>query len=83
MGEVRQCEGADETDEGEMDADDAPAGEMPEDSEMGEADEASESRRPPQHGTLEHRGCAGEPVGSIANRYPHRGTPSSDLVRPQ
>ncbi len=47
---------SDETDEGEMDADDAPAGEMPEDSEMGEADEASESRRPPQHGSLEHRG---------------------------
>ncbi len=46
----------DEMQDGEMDADEAPAGEFPEDSEEGEADEASESRRPPIHGVLENRG---------------------------
>lgn len=46
----------DEMEDGEMEADDAPAGEMPEDAEMGDADEASEARRPPQYGDAAHRG---------------------------
>ncbi len=47
---------SDELDEGEMDADDSPSGDMPEDSEMGDADEASESKRPQTQGGHEHRG---------------------------
>ncbi|MDF2116417.1 cobaltochelatase subunit CobT [Roseiarcaceae bacterium H3SJ34-1] len=60
QGDAVEMEKADDSTEdmedGEMDADDAPAGEMPEDADMGDADEASESKRPPQHGTQEHRG---------------------------
>ncbi len=46
----------DEIEEGEMDAADAPAGEFPEDSDEGEADEASESKRPPTFGDMAGRG---------------------------
>ncbi len=46
----------DEMQDGEMDAADAPAGEFPEDSDEGEADEASESKRPPAHGAMENKG---------------------------
>ena len=46
----------DEIEEGEMDAADAPAGEFPEDSDEGEADEASESKRPPTFGDIAARG---------------------------
>ncbi len=46
----------DEMEDGEMEAEDAPSGEMPEDAEMGDADEASEARRPPQYGDAAHRG---------------------------
>ena len=42
--------------DGEMDTADAPAGEFPEDAEDGDADEASESKRPPSATTLEGRG---------------------------
>ena len=60
QGDAVEMEKADDSTEdmedGEMDADDAPAGEMPEDADMGDADEASESKRPPQHGSQEHRG---------------------------
>ncbi|HEV2574429.1 MAG TPA: cobaltochelatase subunit CobT [Beijerinckiaceae bacterium] len=49
-------ESTEDMEEGEMDADDAPAGEMPEDADMGDADEASENKRPPTHGAIEHRG---------------------------
>jgi cobaltochelatase CobT len=49
-------ESSDEIDEGEMEADDSPAGDMLEDTEMGDADEASESKRPPHQGAFEHRG---------------------------
>ncbi len=59
-GEAMQMEKSDDStedvEEGAMDADDAPAGELPEDSEMGDADEASESRRPPHQSVVEHRG---------------------------
>ncbi|MDB5571158.1 MAG: cobT [Hyphomicrobiales bacterium] len=59
-GEAMQMEKSDDStedvEEGAMDADDAPAGELPEDSEMGDADEASESRRPPHQSQVEHRG---------------------------
>jgi cobaltochelatase CobT len=59
-GDAAEMEKADDSSEemedGEMDADDAPAGEMPEDADMGDADEATESKRPPQHGSQEHRG---------------------------
>jgi len=60
QGDAAEMEKADdsteEMEDGEMDADDAPAGEMPEDADMGDADEATESKRPPQHGSQEHRG---------------------------
>jgi cobaltochelatase CobT len=60
QGDAVEMEKADDSTEdmedGEMDADDAPAGEMPEDADMGDVDEASESKRPPQHGSQEHRG---------------------------
>ena len=46
----------DDLEEGEMDAADAPAGDFPEDSEEGDADEASESKRPPSNAALEARG---------------------------
>jgi cobaltochelatase CobT len=59
QGESVQMEKTAETDEdfdeGASEAADAPAGEFPEDSDAGEAEEASESRRPPQH-SLDHRG---------------------------
>jgi cobaltochelatase CobT len=46
----------DEMQDGEMDAADAPAGEFPEDSDEGEADEASESKRPPTHAAMDAKG---------------------------
>ncbi len=46
----------DEMEDGMMESEDAPAGEMPEDAEMGDADEASESKRPPMHGGDGNRG---------------------------
>ncbi|HEY8580929.1 MAG TPA: cobaltochelatase subunit CobT, partial [Beijerinckiaceae bacterium] len=49
-------ESADDVEDGAMDADDAPAGELPEDSEMGDADESAESRRPPNQSLAENRG---------------------------
>jgi cobaltochelatase CobT len=47
---------SDDVEDGAMDADDAPAGELPEDSEMGDAEDSAESRRPPSMNQLEHRG---------------------------
>ena len=53
-GDAVEMDSAEESDEdmedGMMESEDAPAGEMPEDAEMGDADEASESKRPPMHG---------------------------------
>jgi cobaltochelatase CobT len=46
----------DDVEDGAMDADDAPTGELPEDSEMGDADDSAESRRPPTGSLIEHRG---------------------------
>ena len=46
----------DDVEDGAMDADDAPAGELPEDSEMGDAEDSAESRRPPSMSQQEHRG---------------------------
>ena len=55
--EMESADGSeDDLQEGEMDATDAPAGDFPEDAEDGEADEASESKRPPTHGSQEGRG---------------------------
>ncbi|MGE3247295.1 MAG: cobaltochelatase subunit CobT, partial [Beijerinckiaceae bacterium] len=45
-----------EMEDGMMESEDAPAGEMPEDAEMGDADEASESKRPPMHGIGDRHG---------------------------
>jgi cobaltochelatase CobT len=45
-----------DVEDGAMDADDAPTGELPEDSEMGDADDSAESRRPPMGQLVEHRG---------------------------
>ena len=42
--------------EGAMESEDAPSGEMPEDGDMGDADEAAESRRAPMSGAQEARG---------------------------
>jgi len=41
--------------EGAMESEEAPSGEMPEDGDMGDADEAAESRRPPHSGAHEQR----------------------------
>ena len=41
---------SDEMEDGDMDADDAPSGEFPEDADAGDADDAAESRRPQHHG---------------------------------
>ncbi len=46
----------DEMEDGDMDAADAPSGEFPDDADEGEAEEASESRRPPVSAAQEHRG---------------------------
>ncbi len=55
--EMEKADGAqDEIEEGDMDAADAPAGEFPEDAEEGEADEASESKRPPNFEGAASRG---------------------------
>jgi cobaltochelatase CobT len=58
-GEAVQMEKTAETDEdfdeGASEAADAPAGEFPDESDAGEAEEASESRRPPP-GSSDHRG---------------------------
>ena len=59
-GTATQMESADGADddlqEGEMDSAEAPAGDMPEDGEEGDADEASEARRPPTMSGLDMRG---------------------------
>ena len=55
--EMEQAEDSTEdVEDGAMDADDAPTGELPEDSEMGDADDSAESRRPPMGQLVEHRG---------------------------
>jgi cobaltochelatase CobT len=55
--EIEQAEDStDDVEDGAMDADDAPTGELPEDSEMGDADDSAESRRPPMGSLIEHRG---------------------------
>jgi cobaltochelatase CobT len=59
-GDAVEMDSAEDSDQdmedGMMESEDAPAGEMPEDAEMGDADEASESKRPPMHGQDGHRG---------------------------
>ena len=59
-GSATQMESADGSDddlqEGEMDSAEAPAGDMPEDGEEGDADEASEARRPPTMSGHDMRG---------------------------
>ena len=55
--EMESAEGSDDDlQEGEMDSAEAPAGDMPEDGEEGDADEASEARRPPTLSGLDMRG---------------------------
>ncbi len=55
--EMESAEGSDDDlQEGEMDPAEAPAGDMPEDGEEGDADEASEARRPPTLSGLDMRG---------------------------
>ncbi len=55
--EMDSAEGSDEEmQDGEMDAADAPAGDFPEEAEDGDADEASESKRPPMQAPAEMRG---------------------------
>jgi cobaltochelatase CobT len=55
--EMEQAEeSTEDVEDGAMDADDAPTGELPEDSEMGDADDSAESRRPPMGQLIEHRG---------------------------
>ncbi len=55
--DMEKADGSEEEmEDGEMDASNAPSGEFPEDADEGEAEEASESRRPPVTGVQEHRG---------------------------
>jgi cobaltochelatase CobT len=55
--EMEKADGEqDDLEEGEMDSADAPAGEFPEDTEEGEAEEASESKRPPEFGNMAAKG---------------------------
>ena len=55
--EMEKADGSqDELEEGDMDAADSPSGEFPEDAEEGEADEASESKRPPNFDSVAARG---------------------------
>ena len=46
---------SDEMEDGKMEADDAPSGEFPEESDAGEADEAAENWKPPGTDTAQHR----------------------------
>ncbi len=56
--EMESAEGSDDDlQEGEMDSAEAPAGDMPEDGEEGDADEASEARRPPSMTAQDMRGA--------------------------
>lgn len=59
-GDAMEMDSSEESDEdmedGQMESEDAPAGEMPEDAEMGDADEASESKRAPMNGGDGNRG---------------------------
>ncbi len=55
--ETEKADGSQEdVEEGEMDASDAPSGEFPEDADEGEADEASQSKRPPGFDATAARG---------------------------
>ena len=55
--QMESAEGSDDDlQEGEMDSAEAPAGDMPEDGEEGDADEASEARRPPTMSGHDMRG---------------------------
>jgi cobaltochelatase CobT len=59
-GEALEMQDSDESsadaEDGAMDAADAPSGELPEDSDTGDADEAAQSWKPPSAGGNEHRG---------------------------
>ena len=50
---MEQSDSTEELDEGLMEAADAPAGELADDADMAEADESSESRRPPARGAVQ------------------------------
>jgi cobaltochelatase CobT len=56
--EMESAEGSDDDlEEGEMDSAEAPAGDLPEDGEEGDADEASEAKRPPTMSMQDMRGA--------------------------
>ncbi len=70
---------SDELEEGEMDAADAPSGDFPEESDEGDADEASESKRPPQHGQFEPKGPE---YKAFTNKFDET-IPAEELCEPE
>ena len=78
--QMEQADGsADEAEDGEMDAADQPSGEFPEDADEGEADEASESKRPPQF----HGGTARGPDYKAFTQKFDETIPAEELCEPE
>ncbi len=69
---------ADDLEDGAMDSADAPVGEAPEESEDGDADEAAETRRPP-NGPIENRGPEYKAYNSRFDEI----VPAEDLCEPE